>query len=150
MVHHDFRQLLEAGDVDGLRKVWAQCMPHLPQPQSREQAEIVMHRARTEAESLPFKHRAYSHRWLTERALPSGLPSGLQPRAEQVPAVITEGVGIAVKASNPLFASAAQEVRVAMEIAVEEAYADGRRDPVFVRAHMDEARARTHKALFGV
>lgn len=145
-----FRDLLEAGDITGLREAWAQLMPHLPQLETAEQAEIVMHRARTEADSLPIKHRAWSHRWLTERDLPSGLPDEIKPSAERLYPIIADAVGIAVKASNPVFKAAALEVRGAMEVAVEEAYADGRKEPEFVRQRMGEARAKTYKALFGI
>lgn len=144
-----FRALLEAGDVDALRGAWAQVAPHLPQPESHEQAEIVMHHARTASESMTFKARAYSHYWLGERALPSGLPDALKPKAERLYPRIAEAVGIAVKASNPYFKDAAAEVRQAMTDAVEDAYADGRTDPVFVRARMADAKARTYRALFG-
>lgn len=145
-----FRNLLAAGDFRGLRAAWAQLMPHLPQLATDEQAEIVMHRARTEADSLSIKARAWSHRWLTERDLPSGLPDDLKPDAERVYPVVAEAVGIAFKSNNAARIPALLEIRGAMEYAVEEAYADGRKDPAFVRQRMDEARTKTYKALFGV
>ena len=144
-----FRSLLEAGDVDALRGAWARVAPHLPQPESHEQAEIVMHHARTSSGSISFKARAWSHRWLSERDLPSGLPDGLRPPAERLYPRIAEAVGIAVKASNPYLKDAAAEVQQAMSDAVEDAYAGGRKDQIFVRARMEEAKARTYKALFG-
>lgn len=145
----DFRQALEAGDVRRLRRMWSSFMPHLPQPENAEQAEITMHHARTVAVSISFRARAYSHRWLAERSLPSGLPDNLRPKAERLYPVIAEGVGISVNTRNPYLKPAMVEVRQAMEAAVEEAYADGRRDPAFVTSRMNLARERTMRALFG-
>ena len=144
-----FRNLLEAGDLDGLREHWAAAMPNMPQPETREQAEIVMHHARTQAESLPLKARAYSHKWLCERKLPSGLPDRLKPSAERLYPTVATSVGISVNARNPWFKPAIAEVQGAMEYAVNEAYADGRQEPDFVRGRMNDARERTFKALFG-
>lgn len=149
-----FRALLEAGDVDALRKAWSRVAPHLPQPASREQAEVVMHHARTQTASLPLRARAWSHRWLSERGLPSGLPDPLRPKAERIYPRIAEGVGISVNFKSAWMKPAAAEVRGAMEDAVSEAYADtrgGQRpDPGFVAARMKDAKARKLRALFGV
>lgn len=145
-----FRNLLEQGDVEGLRSSWAAVFPNMPQPESREQAEIVMHRARTEAESLPLRPRAYSHRWLSERDLPSGLPDRLKPSAERLYPVVAQGVGISVNTEQDWLKPAMGEVRGAMECAVLDADAEGRlSDTPFVKARMSEARDRTLKALFG-
>lgn len=144
-----FRQCLQDGDLAALRGLWAQVMPHLPQPQTDAQALIVMHRARTEAQSVTFRARAWSHRWLTERALPSGLPDGLKPRAERLYPVIVDAVGICVKASSELMKPAARMIQQAMSDAVADAYAEGRKDPVFVRQRMKEARGRVVDRLFG-
>jgi hypothetical protein len=144
----EFRQALEAGDIAALRGLWATAAPHLPQPASDAQAEIVMHRARTETASITMRARAYSHRWLTERQLPSGLPDALRPKAERLFPIISEGVGIAVKARSPLFRSAAAEIQQAMSDAVADAYAAKRTDPAFLAERMREARDRTAKALF--
>lgn len=144
-----FRNLLEAGDINGLREFWARHAPNMPQPETFEAAEIVMHRARTEAASITLRARAYSHAWLCERSLPSGLPDELKPEAQRMYPVTVEAVGISVNTLNPLLRPAMLEVRGAMEDAVNDAYSIGRRDPVFVRERMFEARDRTLKALFG-
>jgi hypothetical protein len=144
-----FRQALAAGDVKALRAIWAADMPHLPQPQSDADAEIVMHRTRTETACLPLDARAWSHRWLTERSLPSGLPDALKPKAERLYPVVQEGVLIGVKARSEIFRPAAAEIQRAMENAVADAYAERRTDPAFVSAQMKAARERTAKALFG-
>lgn len=148
-----FRQLLEAGDVDALRSAWSRVAPHLPQPASREAAEFVMHHARTQMASLPLRARAWSHRWLSERDRPSGLPDMLRPRAERMYPVIAEGVGISVNFNSEWMKPAAAEVRGAMEDVVAEAYADARAgqrpDPAFVAERMKVAKARKMRALFG-
>jgi hypothetical protein len=146
-----FSDLLEAGDVRGLRRHWAAVAPKMPQPRNAEEAEIVMHRARTEAESVSFRHRAYSHRWLMERGLPSGLPDRLKPSAEKFYPRIAMGVGISVNTSNELLKPAMLEVRSAMEDAVREADVDGKlANAVFVQKRMNEAKDRTMRALFGL
>lgn len=145
----DFRQLLEAGDVDALRKAWHRVAPTMPQPRSREEAEITMHHARTQSETICFNQRAYSHAWLTERGLPSGLPDHLKPRAERAYPRVAEAVGISINYSSKLLAPAAAEVRVAMSDAVEECFADGRREPEFIKQRMLSAQERTLHALFG-
>jgi hypothetical protein len=145
-----FRNLLEAGDVDGLRAYWAEIAPGMPHAQTRDQAEIVMHRARTEADSIALRHRAYSHAWLRERSLPSGLPDHLKASAERLYPVAAKAVGISVNVRNAFFRPAMIEVRGAMESAVMDADADGRiADAAFVTARMNEARAKSMRALFG-
>ena len=124
-------------------RLWAHVSPHLPQPQTDHDAlVIVIHHARTQALSMAFKLRAYSHRWLTERGLPSGLPDILRPAAERVYPRIVTGVGIAVKPTSPRRAQEAIALRGAMSDAVAEAYADGRTEPEYVKMRMSEARER--------
>ena len=145
-----FRNLLEAGDVDGCRAFFAANAAHLPQAETREQAEIVMHRARTEAESVSLKARAYSHRWLCERAMPSGLPDDLKPAAERLFSVRKVSVGISVNFRSPWMKPAEGQIRGAMEGAVFDADAHGRiEDAAFVSARMKEAKERAMRALFG-
>ena len=108
-----------------------------------------MHHARTQAESIALRLRAYSHRWLVERGLPTGLPDRLRPSAEQICPITVGAVGISVNTKNEWLQPAVLEVRTAMEHAVEDAYAEGRRDPVFVSAQIEAARRKTWQALFG-
>lgn len=135
-----FRQVLSEGDVQGLRELWALTHPHLPPLQNAAQAEIVLHRARTETRTVPFKKRAYSHAWLVERGLPSGLPDYLKPRAERLYPVISEAVGISVTARRNSSPDRAIAVQQAMEGAVLECYADGVQDVTVIKARMQEAR----------
>lgn len=144
-----FRSLLEAGDVDGLREAWARVAPHLPQPETREQAEITMHHARTGSEGVTFRARAYSHRWLTERAFPSALPDVLKPKAERMFPVVADAVGISVSARNEILQPVAQEIEQAMAVKVEEMYADGDKDPSLVKSQIMDVRERTWRKLMG-
>ena len=145
-----FRNLLETGDIDGCRAYFAANAPHLPQVETREQAEIVMHRARTEAESVSLKARAYSHRWLCERRLPSGLPDALKPAADRLYPERRVAVGISFNFRSPHLERAARIVQTAMEEAVLDADAHGRiEDSAFVSARMAEAKDRAMLGLFG-
>ena len=137
-----FRQLLEDGDVDGIMRRLAMTASHLPQPKNREQAEIMMHVARTAAETITLPKRRYSDQWLRERGLPSKLPDDLKP-------TIAEAVGISVNFRSKFLAPAALEIRGAMEHAVEDCYANGDTDVATVRQQMSKARDKTMKALFG-
>lgn len=140
----DFRAALEAGDTRLVRRMWAAFMPHLPQP-TADEAEKAMHIARTAAETVSFKARAWSHRWLTEQGIPSQLPDRLRPSAERLYPRIVEGVGISVNLVKP----GMLEVRTAMEGVVADMYANGDTDPALVRSRMFEAREKTLHSLFG-
>lgn len=136
--------------MDGLRSAWATLFPGLPQIETREQAEIAMHHARTGSASIPLKPRAFSHRWLCERGLPSALPDEMKPSAERLFPVIAEGVLISVNFRSPDMKRAESEVRGAMELAVLDAEADGRlSDPEFVRSRIGEAKSQAIRLLFG-
>lgn len=131
-----FLQALVEGSVRDIRALWRVVCPHLPQPRDDQEAALMMHRARTDANSIPLKERAYSHRWLTERGLPSGLPDHLRSRAERMYPVVIDAVGIAVRSGrNP---EAAKEVRGVMENAVREMYADGDKDPQRIKKRIME------------
>lgn len=147
----EFRALLEAGDLDALVQAWGVVAPHLPVPAGRAAAEAVMHHARTQTASLRPSLRCYSHAWLSERGLPSALPETLKPVAARLYPVIRSAVGIAVKtlSQDPHRIQAANDVRRAMELAVEDAYANGDTDPAFVSTRMDEARRAETRRLYG-
>jgi hypothetical protein len=84
----DFRRCLLELDVAGIIALHRHTAPHLPEP-TPIQALISLHQARTMAKSIPEKLKAYSRRWLEERARMPSAP------------VIAEAVGIAVKCSDP-------------------------------------------------
>ena len=138
-----FRRALEDGDVSRLAELWRVCRPRLPQPRDDREARVMLHRARSEAESVTLAKRLYSHAWLAERGLPSGLPEELQPPAERRESVIVSAVGIAVKARSPERAELAKEIEAAMAAAAAECHAYGIIDRPRVSARMWEARART-------
>lgn len=150
MAAAEFRGLLEAGDVTGLRRFWDAVFPGMPQPKTYLEAEQVMHTARTAAESVGFQHRAYSYAWLRERALPDQLPDHLKPSAERLYPRIVEGVGISVNFRAEWLKPAKPLIEKVMQDAVLEAAADGKlSDAPYVKARMAEARAREQRALFG-
>lgn len=141
----EFRRCLNESDVAGLRLLWTHCFPHLPQPQTDLQALIVLHRARTEANSSPFKLRAYSHRWLEDNGHQSGLPDHLKPAAERIYPRIVSAVGIAIQSLwRPQ--DEVKALQGAMSDAVAECYADGRTEPTFVKQRMMEAREKFLRA----
>ena len=147
----EFAQLLAEGNLDAVLAAWAKLFPGAALPDRRDHAEIVLHHARTQARSVPMRARAWSHRWLLERGLPSGLPDHLRPRAERLYPVTREGVGISVIAGSSLFRPIVGAVRSAMEGAVLEVYADHKNpDPNVVRARIREARGREVKRLLGI
>lgn len=147
----EMRRCLEALDLVGLRRLWAAVSPHLPQPKTDAEALTVAHIARTASESIPMRMRAWSHRWLLERELPSQLPDHLKPSAERLYPRVVQGVGISVNARDPELRPVAVEVRKAMEAAVLEADADGRlSDSAYVRERMAEARTKRRREIFGL
>src|SRR4051812_9282965 len=113
----EFRNLLEGGDVDALMRAHAKLFPHLPPPPDRATAEATMHLARTQVPFVRLKYRLYSHQWLTERMLPSGLPDQLKPIAERLYPIVKSAVGIAmqVKERSPAEREASLTIRKAME-----------------------------------
>lgn len=148
MAASDLRALLEAGDVEQCRAHFAAHAPHLPQAETREQAEIVMHTARTMTKGLTLRARAWSHRWLRERGLPSSLPDELKPKAERIYPRVVEGVLISVlnrrgmEEAKPLVEADIAEV-------VADAYARGKTDPAYISGLMADAKARSIRSLFG-
>lgn len=149
-MHSDqFRRCLETLDVEGIRRLWASTSPHLDQPKNDHDALVTLHHARTQAKSIAFKLRAYSHRWLTDNGLPSGLPDELKPKAERIYPKIVQGVGISVNAKSALMKPITGLIRAAMENAVSEAFADGKTDSTFVSARIMEARQSTIRKLVG-
>lgn len=144
-----FRAALAEGDTVTLMGLWSTLYANLPQPRDLDEMAVVMHRARTEAESVPIAKRLYSHCWLTDRGLASGLPDRLRPKAEQVHPKIVTGVGVSVNFRMKEFKWAEKIVERAMCDAVEDCYADGKTDPDYVSVAMENARLRAMRQLFG-
>lgn len=138
----EMRRCLVDFDVEAAMRLWKHISPNMPQPKNVAEGLIVLHHARTQSESIPLKLRAYSHRWLCDHGIPSGLPDRLRPSAERIYPRVVEAVGVSVQALSEASIPLAKAMERAMSDAVAEAYADGKRDPGFVKARMAEARAR--------
>lgn len=127
--------------------------PTSPHPKNASQAEIIMHRIRTETEFLSDEKRCYSHSWLTERDLPSGLPDKLKAKADRLYPRVVAAVGVAVgmRNYNSLYRPAQLAVQQVMTDAVEELYADGvdLNDRETLHGVMFERRRAELKRLFG-
>jgi len=123
----------------------------MPQPGNAAETLISIHIARTQTESVPFKLRAYSHRWCVDNGFPSFLPDELKPKAERIYPRIVDAVGIAVstKSGDNGKVKLAGLIRSSMEDAVLEAYADGVNDPTKIREMMMRARTKTFDKLIG-
>ena len=146
-----FRQCLQDIDVAGIRKVWAHISPHLPQPETDDDALIALHMARTQSDAMTLKERAYSHRWLSDIGMPSQLPDNLKPSAERIYPKVVEAVGIANAnmqkddGLRPL----REAVQKGMMDAVEDCFANNDRDPALVTKRMFEARSTVRKQMLG-
>ena len=133
-----FRDALARCDVARLGELWRHLFAHLPQPRNYAESEIMLHRARTEAQSLAIKDRLYSHAWLEERGYPSGLPDELRPERP----VIVSAIGISVNARDP---DLGREIHRAMVNVAGEMQADGVTDYPFIRGRMLAARAKVKR-----
>lgn len=68
----EFRRCVLELDVEGMRKLWKHCAPHLAQS-SPSGTLYALHLARTEMETCPISLKLYSQAWLNERGLGSGM-----------------------------------------------------------------------------
>lgn len=134
----EMRRCLVDFDIDGIRKLWRHVSPNMPQPESDAEALISIHMARTATERLPFRFRAYSHSWLTERKYPSQLPDELKPRAERMYPRIVSAVGICVASVSNRKTDYHRYVMGKLADVVENFYADGIEDPIPIKAAMKE------------
>jgi hypothetical protein len=141
----ELRQALEEMDIGLARKLWAHVAPRMPQPDDDYQARIVMHIARTKADKLGFRFRAWSHAWLTERGIKSLLPDELRPRAERLYPRVEHAVGVAVRALNDARAPLANRVERAMSDAIADCYGNGDTEPEVVKKRMHEARLKVYR-----
>ena len=141
----ELRRCLLALDIEGTRRLWKHVAPHLPQAENDADALASMHMARTAMASMPIKARAYSHRWLIERNLPSQLPDNLKPHAERIYPHVEDAVGIATAVSSPVFRPIAQAICDDMSDTVMDCYGMGDRDPKIVHPRMLETRAKSKK-----
>lgn len=143
----DFHAALESGDARLAQRLATILFPHLPQ---EVDPEISMHMARTQIPTLSFRARAYSHRWLIERGLPSQLPDELKPKAERVYPVIADAVFVSANSNSPILKPVMPLVQGAMSDAVEDCYANGDKDPQLIRQRIQEARRKSIRQLVGI
>ncbi len=123
MLSAAFRSALYDGDVSRTRHLWAEVAPDMPQPESHAEAEVIMHQARTAADSVPIHKRIYSHAFLDERGLPSQLPDGMKPpRDRKGPPVIFSAALIGVGSLSKQ--SGRREEAKALERAMADAVGD--------------------------
>ena len=138
-----FRAALYDGDARRTRHLWAQVSPDMPQPESDAEAEVIMHQARTAADSVPMQKRIYSHAFLAERGLPSQLPDGMKPpRERKGPPVIFPAalIGVGTLSSNSDRREEAKAMERAMADAVGDMIMSGVTDRKRIAKRMWEAR----------
>ncbi len=138
-----FRDALRDGDVSRTRFLWAQVSPEMPQPENDAEAEVIMHQARTAADSVPMQKRIYSHAFLAERGLPSQLPDGMKPpRERRGPPVIFPAalIGVGSLSTSPDRREEAKAMERAMADAVGDMITSGITDRERIAKRMWEAR----------
>ena len=114
-----------------MARLWRTASPHLHQPQTADEVMETMHRARVAARSIPAAARAYSARWLEERA-----------RMQTM-----EAVGVATSAKDPGLRDA---LLTGMTRAVQAALDDGiaPSDAAELRPLILDARAKVKRGRF--
>ena len=138
-----FRSALCDGDIHRTRFLWAHISPDMPQPENDAEAEVIMHQARTAAESVPIQKRIYSHAFLEERGLPSQLPDGMKPpRDRKGPPVIFSAalIGVGTLSSSAGRREEAKAMERAMADAVGDMITSGITDRERIAKRMWEAR----------
>jgi len=144
----DYYRALEAGDSKELRRLWSHSHSHLPQVSEKE-AEKMLHLARCGTGTLPLKLRAYSHRWLVERNIPSPLPDEIRPECERLYPRIADSVALCFRASNPAFKEVAAYAQHKASLAVEEMWAENDKDPLRVRNRIKEVKLQSEREMLG-
>lgn len=137
----EFRSALADGDALRVAELWGELFPQMPQPENTDECEVVLHQARTAAESLRLEKRLYSHAWLDERGWPSQLPDDLRPPPQRRgKPVIVSAVGVSVNAMNAGRRDEAKAVEKVMADAAGEMVSCGILDRDRIVARMWEAR----------
>lgn len=138
-----FRSALYDGDVGRTRALWAAVSPDMPQPETYDEAEVIMHQARTGADSVPIQKRIYSHGFLDERGLPSQLPDGMKPpRERKGPPVIFSAalIGVGTTSKREDRREEAKAMEAVMAEAVGDMITSGVTDKARIVKRMWEAR----------
>lgn len=144
-MHDAFRQCLMDLDIAGMRKLARATLPYLPQPGTDTEALTTMHMARTQMQTIPPRQRYSSHRWLTERGMPSQLPDRLRPSAERM--YPKKVLGVAFAPAGNAGPEACGMITEAVEYAVNDCFANGDTATAIVKPQMMRARLRERKAL---
>jgi hypothetical protein len=138
-------------DVQGIRQLWHLIAQNMPQPKSDAEALKTIHYARTLMESIPLRKRFYSHRWLIDHGILSGLPDTLRPTAERTFPRMARSVGLSINTHSEMVKPAVPLIRGAIESAINEAYADGKHNDIpHIKERMKEAKTTTVRKLFGM
>lgn len=145
------RQCLESHPIDiaRIRRLWKHVAPHLPQEMTDDEAMASAHYARTAADTVALKFRAYSHAWLRDLGLPSALPDNLKPAAERAYPRIVSAVGVGFMRPDSAAAREGQKfVQRAMVEVIENVAADGKlEDTDYLLPRLLEARRRAKQLL---
>lgn len=147
------RETLATGDVPRLMSIWGAINPAMPQPESYEEGEVILHQARTSAESVALEKRLYSHAFLDERGYPSGLPDALRPpRERKGPSVIFSAVLVAVGTTSTREdrRQEARAIEAVMSQAAGEMVSSGILDRDRIVAHMWQARDNFIKSRYRI
>lgn len=147
----EFRRCLLDVDVVAVRRLWRHVSPHLAQPQDDDEARATIHYARTQATSIPLKARAWSHKWLLDHGLPSGLPDALKPKAERFYPRIVEGTGFATGGSLalPVFEPLRATIHTAVEAVILDEYSGRVVNHDLLRGRIQETVDRTIRRELG-
>lgn len=138
----EFLRCLNDLDLVAARRLWAVHYPNDDAIRTDFEAAAVLHCARTLNSRVPERKRLYSHNWLLDHGLPSGLPEALKPRAERAEAQYIDSVIIGrVDDPDSFLAPIWRVVQARMERRCAELQADGlMKDPAKLRALLLEAR----------
>lgn len=146
MSESEFRNAMEDGDHERLRRLWSHAFPSMPQPAEGFESLASMHMARAQAESVTPAKRYYSHSWLLDHDLPSRLPDELRPAAERAYPRVARCVGISVNMKSDMLRPVKGAIVAAMTEEVEDAAARGELgDSALVRGRMMGAYDRTKR-----
>lgn len=69
MLTEEFRRCLVDLDVEGIKKLWSEVSPHLPQSSSDSEVIYTLHLARVKSDYIPVKLKEYSEQWLKEHQI---------------------------------------------------------------------------------
>lgn len=144
----EFKRCMDTLDVAQARRLWRHVCPHLPQPSTDKAMLAQLHMARTMSPLMTRAQRFYSHRYLLDHGMPSGLPDEMKPLYERLYPRVETGVGLALHGSG-WFKPAIPLVGKAMTDSIQDTLADGVKDPVIIRERMLDAGEKEKRALFG-